>query len=95
MLNNMMFYKKFASNLFIMGATGLCTFGILNMPQPYAYWALIVILVTMALGVVYFMTLSQIESAERLERWAKQDAESAARIAKLRSDQKAKRPSLS
>ena len=48
---------------------------------------LVVILVTMALGVVYFMTLPQIESAEREERWAKQDAESAARIAKLRSNQ--------
>ena len=52
----------------------------------------VVILVTMALGVVYFMTLSQIESAEREERWAKQDAESAHVLLNYVPRSKAKRP---
>ena len=72
---NKMFFKKFLYNLVAMGAGGAGVFALLSMPMPYVQYALIGILMCMALGVVFAMTQMQIENAQREQRWAERELE--------------------
>ena len=81
-----MFLKKFLCNALVMGAGMAGVFALLSMPLPYVKYALIGLLGCAALGVLYFMTLTQIENEEREKRYAEREAERKADYARLRSE---------